>query len=165
MEINISKTKAMVVNRKDPVPEVSISVEGKPIQQVSSMVYLGYMATEDGRCEADITRRLTTARSSFENMLKVLTSRCININLRQCTLRCYMWSTLLYGAETWTLSKRSMNKLEAFEMWTYRRMLKLSWIGHRSNGEVLQMLNIHRSLLNTIKKRILTYFGHEQHIC
>ena len=108
------------------------------------MVYLGYLTTEDGRCEAEIKRRITIARSSFENMSKVLTSRHININLRQRILRCYIWSTLLYGAETWT----------------YRRMLKLSWAEHKSNGEVLRMFNTQRPLLSTIMKRILTYFGH-----
>ena len=99
VEINISKTKAMVVSRKDPVP-VSISIEGKQIQQVSSLEYLGYMVFEDGRCEAEIKRRIAIARSSFENMSRVLASRHININLRQRILRCYIWSALRYGTET-----------------------------------------------------------------
>ena len=89
MEMNISITKAMVVSRKDPVPEVNIS---EPIKQVSSMVYLGYMATEDGRCEAEIKRRIAIARSSFENISKILTVRHININLRQHILRWYIRS-------------------------------------------------------------------------
>ena len=127
MEINISKTKAMVVSRNYSVPELSISIKRKPIQYVSSMEYLGYMATEDGRCESEIKRKITIARSSFENKSKVLSSRRININLRQRILRCYIRSTLFFGAETWTLSKRSMNRLEAFEMWTYRRMLKWTY--------------------------------------
>ena len=73
MEMNIIKTKSMVVSRKRPVPNISISVEGKPIQQVDSMVYLGYMATEDGKCDKEIKRRIVTARTAFESMVKILT--------------------------------------------------------------------------------------------
>ena len=70
------------------------------------MVYLGYMATEDGKCDKEIKRRIGTARTAFESMAKILTSRNISIELRSCTAKCYIWSTLLYGAETWTLRLR-----------------------------------------------------------
>ena len=87
--MNIIKTKSMVISTKKPVPNISISVEGKPIQQVDKMVYLGYMATEDGKCDIEIKRRIGIARAAFESMAKILTSRNVSI-----------WSTLLYGAET-----------------------------------------------------------------
>ena len=104
----------------------SISVERKPIQQVDRMVYLGYMATEDGKCDKEIKRRIGIARTAFETMAKILTSRNISIELRSRIAKCYIWSTLLYGAETWTLTKVTFDKLEAFEMWLYRRMLRIS---------------------------------------
>ena len=137
MEMNIIKTKSMVISRKKPVPNISISVEGKPIQQVDRMVYLGYMATEDGKCDKEIKRRIGIASTAFESMAKILTSRNISIELRSCIAKCYIWSTLLYGAETWTLSKVTSDKLEAIEMWLYRRMLRISWKEHNTNGEVL----------------------------
>ena len=94
MEMNIIKTKSMVISRKKPVPNISISVEGKPIQQVDRMVYLGYMATEDGKCDKEIKRRIGIARTAFESMAKILTSRNISIQLR-----CYILSTTFrYGA-------------------------------------------------------------------
>ena len=100
MEMNIIKTKSMVISRKKPVPNISISVEGKAIQQMDIMVYLGYMATEERKCDKEIKRRIGNARTTFESMAKILTSRNISIELRSCIGKCYIWSTLLYGAET-----------------------------------------------------------------
>ena len=80
MEMNIIKTKSMVISRKKPVPNISISVEGKPIQQVDRMVYLGYMATECGKGGKEIKRRIGIARTAFESMAKILTSRNIRLN-------------------------------------------------------------------------------------
>ena len=106
-----------------------------------------------------LKRRIGIAGTAFENMAKILTSRNISIELRSRIAKCYIWSTLLYGAETWTLTKVTSDKLEAFEMWLYRRMLRISWKEHKSNGEVLHKMKTKRSLLNTIKKRKCQYFG------
>ena len=125
MEMNIIKTKSMAISRKKPVPNICVKVEGKPIQQVDRMEYQGYMATEDGKCDKEIKRRIGTARTAFESMAKIPTSRNISIELRSRLAKCYIWSTLLYGAETWTLTKVTSDKLEAFEMWLYRRMLRI----------------------------------------
>ena len=75
MEMNIIKTKSMVISRKKPVPNISISVERKPIQQVDRMVYFGYMATEDGKCDKEIKRRIAIARTAFKSMANIRTSR------------------------------------------------------------------------------------------
>ena len=82
MEINITKTKGMIVSKKEMVPEIKISIEGKNIQQMKEMIYLGFMVTENGKCEREIKRRIGVAKSSFEKMHKVLTSRIINISGR-----------------------------------------------------------------------------------
>ena len=94
MEMNIIKTKSMMISRKKPVSNISISVEGKPMQ-VDRMVYLGYMATEDGKCDREIKRRIGIARTAFESMAKILTSRNISIELRSRIAKCYIWSKLL----------------------------------------------------------------------
>ena len=94
----------MVISRKKPAPKISISVEGKPIQQVDRMVYLGYVVTEDGKCDTEIERRIGIARTAFESMAKTLTSRNISNELRSRIAKCYIWSTILCGAETWTLT-------------------------------------------------------------
>ena len=89
MEMNIN-TKSVVVSRKKPVPNISISVEGKPIQQVDRMVYLGYMAIEDGKCDKEIKRRIGIAKTAFESMAKILTSTNISIELRSRIAKCYV---------------------------------------------------------------------------
>ena len=160
MEMNITKTKGMIVSKKETVPEIKINIEGESIQQVKEMIYLGFMATENGKCEREIKRRIGVAKSSFEKMHKVLTSRNINITGRLRLTKCYVWSTLLYGAETWTLSKATVKNLEAFEMWTYRRIMKISWKEYKSNKEVLNMINSKRMLVDMIKRKKLAYFGH-----
>ena len=118
------------------------------------------MATEDGKCDKESKRRIGIARTAFESMAKILTSRNISIELRLRIAKGYIWSTLLYGAETWTLTKVTSDKPEALEMWLYRRMLRISWKEHKTNGEVLNKMKTKRSLLNTIKKRKCQYFGH-----
>ena len=95
MEMNLIKTKSMVISRKKPVPNISISIEGKPIQQVDRMVYLGYMATEDGKRDKEI-KRIGIARTAFESVAKILTSRNVSIELRSSIAKCCIWSTLLY---------------------------------------------------------------------
>ena len=76
------------------MPNISISVEGKPIKQVNRMVYLGYVATEDGKCNKEIERRIGIARTAFESIAKIVTSRNISIDLRSRIAKCYIWSTL-----------------------------------------------------------------------
>ena len=140
------------------MPNISISAEGKAIQQVDRMVYLGYMATEDGKCDKEMKRRIGIARTAFGSMAKILTLRNISIELRSRIAKRNIWSTLLYGAETWTLTKVTSDKLEAFEMCLYRRMLRISWKEHKTNGEVLHKMKTKRSLLNTIKKGNVNIF-------
>ena len=75
-------------------------------------------------------------------------------------LQCYVWSTLLYGCECWTISKELETRLKATEMWFLRRILRISWTDMKSNTQVLQMAGIERSLMKTIKRRQLEFLGH-----
>ncbi|KAG1683509.1 Serine/threonine-protein kinase MRCK alpha [Nymphon striatum] len=160
MTMNVEKTKSMVISKVLPVPIINIMLETEAIKQTSSMVYLGHMVTEDGKNETEIKRRIGIAKDAFNNMENILTSRNLKIGTKKRLVKCYIWSTLLYGAETWTLIKIMMTKIEAFEMWIHRRMLKISYTEHRTNEFILRKIEAKRSLMNTIKKRKCTYFGH-----
>ncbi|KAG1669601.1 NADPH oxidase 5 [Nymphon striatum] len=160
MTMNVEKTKSMVISKVLPVPRINIMLETEAIKQTSSMVYLGHMVTEDGKNETEIKRRIGIAKDAFNNMANILTSRNLKTETKKRLVKCYIWSTLLYGAETWTLTKIMMTKIEAFEMWIYRRMLKISYTEHRTNEFVLRKIEAKRPLMNTIKKRKCTYFGH-----
>ena len=104
---------------------------------------------------------MALAKSAFHEMSRVLKSRNVNMQTRKRILQCYIiWSTILYGCETWTLTKTMESKLEAFEIWVYRRMLRVSRTKHKTNEEVLKKANTKSSLLPTIKKRKCHVFGH-----
>ena len=75
-------------------------------------------------------------------------------------LRCYVFSVLLYGVEAWTLNDSNIKRLEAFEMWCYRRILKISWVDRVRNAEVLERLSKSTEIVCTVKSRKLQYFGH-----
>ncbi|CAG9827859.1 unnamed protein product [Diabrotica balteata] len=93
-------------------------------------------------------------------MRKLFCNRDINISLRIRMLRCYIFSTLLYGVEAWTLKNSNIKNLEAFEMWCYRRILKISWMDRKTNEQVLEQLGKQCEVLNSIKIRKLKYLGH-----
>ena len=90
----------------------------------------------------------------------ILTARNISIVGRLRVLKCYIWSTLLYGCETWTISGDMITKLEAMETWFYRRMLRISWKEKVTNVEVYRRMNTSTSLLIDIVHRQLTFLGH-----
>ena len=120
MEINVKKTKSMVASKKQETPKVSINLDGTAIEQVEKMVYLGSITTEDGKSEMEIKRRIEIARNAFNNIKSILSSRNISLNTRMRLTKCYVWSSLLYGAETWTVTKTLTKRIDTFEMWTYR---------------------------------------------
>ena len=99
--------------------------------------------TDDARCEAEIKRRIEIARNTFLAMKGLLTNRKVTFALRLRLVNCYVWSVLLsvllYGAETWTINKAMENRITSFEMWIYRRMMKISWKRMKTNKEILHM--------------------------
>jgi len=161
LNINSKKTKFMIIS-KNPANHSSSSmfIDNDPIERVNKFKYLGCWLNESWTSEQEIKCRVEMARAAFVKYRKILTNRDININLRLRLTKCYVWSILLYGLESWTLKVTDMNKIEAFEMWTYRRILKISWTSRVTNSEVLNKLGKQRELLLTMKKRKVAYFGH-----
>jgi hypothetical protein len=84
------------------------------------------MITNDARCTRDIKSRLAMAKAAFNKNKNLVTSK-LDLNLRKKLVKCYIWSIALYGAETWVLRKVDQKYLESFEMWSWRRMEKISW--------------------------------------
>jgi len=91
---------------------------------------------------------------------KVVTNTEFDLGLRIRFVKCYVWMVLLYSMEGWTLKESIMNKLEALEMWVYRRVLRIPWTARRPNDEVLRIINKNREMLDTIKRRKTAYLGH-----
>ena len=157
--MNVKKTKTMVVSRQDNI-QADIKIGTETLEQVNTFKYLGQIITPDGKNENEIKAKMAIAKNRFQQMYKVLTSRKISMKLRHRLLVCYVFSVILYGCETWTLTKPLMDKIEACEMWFLRRMGKISWKQKVRNEDVLKKLNVNKSLLSTIKTRKLKFFGH-----
>ena len=107
----------------------------------------------DGRHEQDVRQIIANANSAFTSLEKVLNNRNINIQLRGRFLKCYVWSTLLYGSEAWTLSSKMLNKLEATEMWFIWRIQWISYTEHVTNVEVLRRTNTKNKLISEMVNR------------
>src|SRR6476469_8576030 len=98
-------------------------------------------------------------KGSF-NKRKELLSRSIRVDLRKRLVKTFVWPVVLYGCETWTVRKEEINGLNAFEMWVWRRMGKVSWMDNRTNEQVLSSMNEKRSLIKTIWERKKNWIGH-----
>lgn len=159
LKINTTKTKVMVINR-NPGQLTDVVVYGTPIARVSKFRYLGSWISEDLNPDVEIRARIEMARANFLKMRNLLCDKRLNIHIRYRFVKCYVHSTLLYGAEAWTLKINTMNRLEAFELWIYRRMMKIPWTDYVSNLQVLHRMNKERELLDTIKRRKTAYLGH-----
>ena len=160
LRMNMKKTETMVVTKKKQAPECNITINGKIIKQVKKFVYLGSTITEDAKCKSEIMKRINIARSNFNNMKKILTNNKITIKTKKNIIRTYVWSSLLYGCETWTVTKEMQKKLQATEIWFYRRMLKVSWKDFVKNEQILERVGASYQLLNEIRQRQLNFLGH-----
>ena len=160
LQLNAKKTECMVISKQPDTPVCNISCKGERIKQVSTFKYLGFTITPDARCDTEIKKRIALSKDTFTKMKSIFTNRNISLSTKVNTLKAYVWSILLYGCECWTLTKDHERRLEAAEMWYIRRITRTSWTEKKSNKEVMEMAGYKRSLLKTIRKRQLQFFGH-----
>ena len=160
LRINIMKTEVMGITKRRERLMVDINIEGSPLYQVDRFRYLGSVISEDGRCDDEIRARIGMEKANFGSMRRLLTNLSMDGQLRLRVLKCYVWSGLMYGCESWNISTEMQKRLEAAEMWFMRRMWRVAWTARRTNLEVLRMAGTSRMLLSTIRKRQLKYLGH-----
>ena len=157
MKINIKKTKVMKVSKVGG--EVNITINGTKIEQVKSFKYLGHTMTDDGRCENEINSRIAQAKEAFGDRKELLT-KSLEKSTKVKIVKTLVWTKLLYGSETWTLKKEDIRKLEALEMWLWRRMEKISWKDRISNEVVLRRVGVERELITMLRSRKKSWIGH-----
>ena len=160
LQLNAKKTECMVITKKSGVPTCNLTCKGEQIKQVETFQYLGCKITPDGKCDTEVKKRIAMSKDTFTKMKSVFTNRNISLSTKLNTLKAYVWSVLLYGCECWTLTKDLEKRLEAAELWFIRRTLKISWMEKKSNEEVMNMSGYKRTLLTTIRKKQLEFFGH-----
>ena len=158
MKINVKTTKEMRIS-KDPRGTVSVLMDGQVVEQVKGFKYLGAMITEDGRCETEVKVRIAMAKEAF-NKRKELLSRNMSRRVKKKVVKAIVWTVAQYGCETWTLKKEEIQRLNALEMWIWRRMEKISWKDLKTNEEVLDVINEERCFVENIVKRKKNWTGH-----
>ena len=128
----------MVISKKKVTPKCAIRIGNQTIKQVTRFKYLESMLTSDGKSDTEIKNRMGMAKEAFQNMSKILKNQNITMDTRKRILACYIYPILTYGSESWTISPCMERRLEATEMWFYRRMLNISWAQHVRNVNVLK---------------------------
>ena len=159
LDMNVKKTKTMVMSR-NCATKANIIINNEELEQVDEFKYLGQTVTSDAKTEKEIRIRVGIAKSRFQEMKVVLTNRRISQELRLRLCKCFVLSSFTYGSETWTINKEMEDKINAFEMWIFRKIANIKWTDKVRNDDVCRRLNIERSLLSEIKERKLRYFGH-----
>jgi hypothetical protein len=158
MKVNVKKTKVMKISRKGG-GTVRLFIEGQQVEHVTKFKYLGSYITADGRCEAEIKARIGMAKDAFSKRKELLTKK-MSRSIKKRIVKAVVWSVALYGAETWTLRKEDVRRLDALEMWLWRRMEKVSWKEKKTNIEVLEIVGEKRILVDTIVQRKKNWIGH-----
>jgi hypothetical protein len=161
IKINIHKTKFMVFeNNSEITSNETLKIESISLTKEIKVKYLGTWIVKEADNKTEIKSRIEQARQAFTSMQKLMCNRDLSIEIKKRMLNCYVWSVLLYGAETWTITKAELDKIKAFEMWCYRRILRISWTDRITNVEVLNRMNTQMIIENKIKERKLLYLGH-----
>ena len=159
LKINPNKCFIMVINGDD---KSQIEVDGKVITRVDQVKYLGSMITTDSSSTKDICARLAIARRATLDLTRVWKAKGISLDLKKRLVKALVWSIASYGCESWSLKKSDEGKLTAFEMWVWRRMLRISWTERRTNQAVRDQIQVpeEAGLLQQIRRRKIAKYGH-----
>ena len=158
LRLNVSKTKIMIVGGDDNIEP--FLVDGTEVEQVTQFNFLGALITTSGGCSAEIRRCLAMAKSAMVGLNKIWVDRGITKATKTRLVSALIFPIATYGCETWTLTKSDRKRINSFELWCWRRMLRISWIMKRTNDSVLQEVQPKTRLLCLIQSQMLSFFGH-----
>ena len=133
---------------------------GKQWKQCQSLFWGGSKITADGDCSHEIKRRLLLGRKVMTNLDGILKSRDITLPIKVCLVKAMVFPVVMYGCESWTVKKAEHQRIDAFELWCWRRLLRVPWTARRSNQSILKEINPGCSLEGLMLKLKLQYFGH-----
>ena len=124
------------------------------------LYFLGSRITADGDCSHEIKRSLLLGRKVMANLDSILKSRDITLPTKVCLVKVMVFPVVMYGCERWTIKKAEHQKIDAFELWCWRRLLRVPWTERRSNQSILKEISPEYSLEGLMVKLKLQYFGH-----
>ena len=152
LKLNIQKTKIMATSST-----TSWQIDG---ETVSDFIFWGSKITADGDCSHEIKRCLLLGRKVMTNLDSTLKSRDITLPTKVCLVKAMVFPVVMYGCESWTIKKAERPKIDAFELWCWRRLLRVPWTARRSNQSILKEISPRCSLEGLMLKLKLQYFGH-----
>ena len=152
LKLNIQKTKIMA---SGPITSRQIDVE-----PVADFTFLGSKITADGDCSHEIKRRLLLGRKVMANLDSIFKSRDITLSTKIRLVKAMVFPVVIYGCESWTVKKAECRRIDAFELWCWRRLLRVPWTARRSNQSILKEIGPGCSLEGLMLKLKLQYFGH-----
>ena len=155
LKLNIQKTKIMGSG-----PISSWEIDGEVVETVSDFFWGGSKITADGDCSHEIKRRLLLGRKVMTNLESIFKSRDITLPTKICLVKVMFLSVVVYGCESWTVKKAECQRIDTFELWYLRRLLKVPWTARRSNQSILKEISPGCSLEGLMLKLKLQYFGH-----
>ena len=133
LKLNIQKTKIMASG-----PITSWKIDGETVETVSDFIFLGSKMTADGDYSHEIKRCLFLGRKIMTNLDSILKSRDITLPTKVCLVKAMDFPMVMYGCESWTVKKAEHQKIDTFELWCWRRLLRVAWTARRSNQSILK---------------------------
>ena len=138
-------------------PITSWEIDGETVETVSDFIFGGSKITADGYCSHEIKRCLLLGRKVMTKLDSILKSRDITLPTKVCLVKAVVFPVVMYGCESWTVKKAERGRIDAFELWSWRRLLRVPWTARRSNQSLLKEIN-HEYSLKGLKLK-LQYFG------
>ena len=155
LELNIQKTKIMASG-----PIISWQTDGETVETVADFIFLGSKITADGDCSHEIKRCLLLRRKVMSNLDSILKSRDITLSTKLHLFKAMVFPVVMYGYESWTIKKAECQRTDAFELWYWRRLLRVPWTAGISNQSILKEISPRCSFEGLMLKLKLQYFGH-----
>ena len=138
----------------------SWEIDGETVETVSDFIFGGSKITADGDCSHEIKRRLLLGRKVMTNLDSIFKSRDITLLTKVRLVKTMVFPVVMYGCERWTVKKAERRRIDAFELWCWRRLLRLPWTTRRSNQSILKEISPEYSLEGLMLKLNLQSFGH-----
>ena len=155
LKLNIQTIKIMASNSI-----TSWQIDGERMEAVRNFIFWGSKITADGDCSHEIKRRLLLGRKVMTNLDSILKSRDITLPTKVCLVKAMVFPVVMYGCESWTIKKVEHQRIDAFELWCWKRLLRVPWTARRSNQSILKEISPEYSLEGLMLKLKLWYFGH-----
>ena len=155
LKLNIQKTKIMASS-----PITSWEIDGETVETVADFIFRGSNITADGDCSHEIKRCLLLGRNVMTNLDSILRSRDITLFTKVHLVQAMVFPVVMYGCESWTVKKAECQRIDAFELLCWRRLLRVPWTARRFNQSILKGISPRYLLEGVMLKLKLQYFGH-----